>query len=222
MDDFPSIDVPTTGRVSKKRPRSDEVRGDVGDGGDAVPSSSGVVKRKSGSSKSGGFQSMGLSKDVLAGVLRIGYRAPTPIQRKAIPAALGGRDLVAMARTGSGKTAAFLVPLLERLQSHASRGGARAVVLSPTRELALQTLKFAKSIGKFTDRRFASIVGGESMGGQFAALAEHPDVLVATPGRLMHLLREVPGFHLRAAEFIVFDEADRLFEMGFADHVRWG
>jgi ATP-dependent RNA helicase DDX54/DBP10 len=114
-----------------------------------------------------------------------------------------------MARTGSGKTAAFLIPLTEKLAGEAAaaaagggggKRGARAVVLSPTRELALQTLRFAKSIAKFTGLRFAALVGGDSMEAQFSALADAPDVLIATPGRLMHHLMEVPGFTLRAVE----------------------
>jgi ATP-dependent RNA helicase DDX54/DBP10 len=131
-----------------------------------------------------------------------------------------GKDVVAMARTGSGKTAAFLIPLVERLQQHSTRVGARAVVLSPTRELALQTLKFVRSLAKFTDLRFASLVGGEGLSEQFSSLADNPDVLIATPGRLVHLLSEVSSLHLRAVQYVVFDEADRLFEMGFADQLR--
>jgi ATP-dependent RNA helicase DDX54/DBP10 len=124
-----------------------------------------------------------------------------------------------MARTGSGKTAAFLIPLIEKLKSHSMRIGVRAVILSPTRELSLQTLKFAKSLAKFTDLRFVALVGGESMDQQFAALSKNPDVIIATPGRLAHMLLEVPGFHLKATNFVVFDEADRLFELGFADQL---
>ena len=168
------------------------------------------------SKKSGGFQSMGLSPEVLRAVQRLGFKVPTPIQRKALPIALSGRDVVAMARTGSGKTAAFLVPLVERLRAHSTRIGSRAVVLSPTRELALQTAKVATALARYTDLRIATLVGGESMNEQFATLAGNPDVLIATPGRLAHLLREVPSFSLRAVQFAVFDEADRLFEMGFA------
>lgn len=93
----------------------------------------------------GGFQAMGLSKPVFNGIARKGYKAPTPIQRKAIPVILSGRDVVAMARTGSGKTAAFLIPLLERLKVHQDTG-ARALLLSPTRELAMQTLAFTKEV----------------------------------------------------------------------------
>ncbi|XP_053381874.1 ATP-dependent RNA helicase DDX54-like [Mercenaria mercenaria] len=94
--------------------------------------------------KSGGFQSMGLSHNVYKGVTRKGYKIPTPIQRKTIPVIMDGKDVVAMARTGSGKTAAFLIPMFEHLKTHCAKSGARALVMSPTRELALQTLKFAK------------------------------------------------------------------------------
>ena len=184
---------------------------------DKAPAKCGLSGGKKG--KSGGFQSMGLSPLVLQGVLRLGYKVPTPIQRKALPLVLSGRDVVAMARTGSGKTAAFLVPLVEKLRAHASRSGARGVLLSPTRELALQTLRFGRAVAKYTDLTFAALVGGEAMGAQFAALKERPDVLVATPGRLVHMLREVPGFNLASCEFVVFDEADRLFEMGFASQL---
>jgi superfamily II DNA/RNA helicase len=217
-DPFPRASTRPAGASSSSSSSST-----AGAGGPGAGAGAGAGGGKGGGGKSkkngGGFQVLGLSKPVLSGILRLGYKVPTPIQRAALPAALSGKDLVAMARTGSGKTAAFLIPLIERLASHSSRMGARALVLSPTRELALQTLRFAKSLAKFTDLRFSSIVGGESMEGQFASLADNPDVLVATPGRLMHHLSEVPGFHLKNVEFAVFDEADRLFEMGFAEQL---
>ena len=169
--------------------------------------------------KSGSFAAMGLSEPVLRGLTRLGYKLPTPVQRKALPPALSGRDVVAMARTGSGKTAAFLIPLVERLRRHTARIGARGVVLSPTRELALQTLSVLRGMCQFTDLRCAGLVGGESMGEQFSALANNPDVLVATPGRLAHLLVEVPHFSLKLVEYVVFDEGDRLFELGFAEQL---
>lgn len=100
--------------------------------------------------KSGGFESLGLSANVFRGIKRKGYRVPTPIQRKTMPLILAGNDVVAMARTGSGKTAAFLVPMIERLQQHVPQSGVRALILSPTRDLALQTLKFTKELGRFT------------------------------------------------------------------------
>ncbi|GJP45973.1 hypothetical protein CLOM_g5309 [Closterium sp. NIES-68] len=177
----------------------------------------GVKKKKS---KSFGFESMGLSAAVYRAVRRKGYQVPTPIQRRTLPMVLAGQDVVAMARTGSGKTAAFLIPMIERLKAHSNTAGIRAVILSPTRELALQTFKFTKELGKFTDLRAAVLVGGDSMEGQFEALSRSPDILVATPGRLMHHLAEVEGMSLKSVEYVVFDEADRLFEMGFATQLK--
>jgi ATP-dependent RNA helicase DDX54/DBP10 len=170
--------------------------------------------------RQGSFESLGLREEVLRAVRERGYRLPTPIQRRAVPLALGGADVVAMARTGSGKTAAFLLPVLNRLRAHGDRVGARAVVLSPTRELALQTFRFAKELGRFTGLRHALLVGGDSMEAQFEALATNPDVLIATPGRLLHHLSEVDGLSLQSVEILVFDEADRLFELGFAEQLR--
>jgi ATP-dependent RNA helicase DDX54/DBP10 len=169
--------------------------------------------------KSGGFESLGLSLNVFRGVKRKGYRIPTPIQRKAMPLILSGADVVAMARTGSGKTAAFLVPMLEKLNQHVPQGGVRALVLSPTRDLALQTLKFTKELGRYTDLRISLLVGGDSMENQFEELAQNPDIIIATPGRLMHHLSEVDDMSLRTVEYMVFDEADCLFSMGFAEQL---
>ena len=101
------------------------------------------------------FQAMGLSQDVFKGVMKKGYKVPTPIQRKSIPVILDGKDTVAMARTGSGKTACFLLPLFEKLKCRTAKSGARALILSPTRELALQTLRFAKELGRFTGMRYS-------------------------------------------------------------------
>uniref|UniRef100_H2ZC85 RNA helicase n=1 Tax=Ciona savignyi TaxID=51511 RepID=H2ZC85_CIOSA len=169
--------------------------------------------------KSGGFQSMGLSHSVFKGVIRKGYKVPTPIQRKCIPLILSDKDVVAMARTGSGKTAAFLIPMFEKLQVTQSGAGARALLLSPTRELALQTFKFVKELGKYTSLRTACILGGDSMSEQFSAMHENPDVIIATPGRLMHVLVEME-LRLSNMHYVVFDEADRLFELGFQEHLR--
>lgn len=168
--------------------------------------------------KSGGFQSMALSFPILKGILKRGYKIPTPIQRKTIPLALQGRDVVAMARTGSGKTACFLIPLFEKLKTRQAKAGARALILSPTRELALQTLKFIKELGKFTDLKAAVILGGDSMENQFSAIHGNPDILVATPGRFLHICIEM-DLQLNNIEYVVFDEADRLFEMGFGEQI---
>ncbi|RUS77957.1 hypothetical protein EGW08_014266 [Elysia chlorotica] len=187
------------------------------DSEDEIASARKVAAQKIKGKKSGGFQSMGLAHAVLKGVLRRGYKVPTPIQRKTIPVILEGKDVVAMARTGSGKTAAFLVPMFERLRAHSSQG-ARAIIMAPTRELATQTLKFAKEIGKFTGLKAAVVLGGDRMDDQFAALHDNPDIIIATPGRFLHVLVEME-MKLKTVEYIVFDEADRLFEMGFADQL---
>lgn len=169
--------------------------------------------------KSGGFQSMGLSYPVFKGIMKKGYKVPTPIQRKTIPVILDGKDVVAMARTGSGKTACFLIPMFERLKTRSAQTGARALILSPTRELALQTMKFTKELGKFTGLKTALILGGDKMEDQFSALHENPDIIIATPGRLMHVAVEM-NLKLQSVEYMVFDEADRLFEMGFAEQLQ--
>ncbi|NWI69630.1 DDX54 helicase, partial [Todus mexicanus] len=191
------------------------------DGAEAEPDTRAMVRAQNQKKKkSGGFQSMGtcLSYPVFKGIMKKGYKVPTPIQRKSIPAILRGRDVVAMARTGSGKTACFLIPMFERLKAP-SQAGARALVLSPTRELALQTLKFTKELGKFTGLKTALILGGDKMEDQFAALHENPDIIIATPGRLVHVAVEMK-LKLHTVEYVVFDEADRLFEMGFAEQLQ--
>ncbi|CAL8106997.1 unnamed protein product [Calicophoron daubneyi] len=167
--------------------------------------------------KSGGFQVMGLNANLFRAISKKGYKIPTPIQRKTIPLILSGRDVVAMARTGSGKTAAFLVPILERLQRH-SATGPRALILSPTRELALQTLQFCRELGKYTDLNVAVVLGGDRMDDQFAALHSSPDIIIATPGRLLHVVVEM-NMNLKTIEQVVFDEGDRLFELGFAEQL---
>ena len=174
---------------------------------------------KRAKAKAGSFQAMGLEKELLWGLTRMGYKVPTPVQRKALPIVLAGMDMVCMARTGSGKTCVFLLPLMQKLKAHDSTSGVRAVVLSPTRELAMQTFKFSKDMAKFTDLRVIAIVGGDPIEAQFEALSARPDVIVATPGRLMHHLQEISTFKLKHVAYLVFDEADRLFEMGFAEQL---
>ncbi|KAL8712539.1 MAG: hypothetical protein Q9225_006929 [Loekoesia sp. 1 TL-2023] len=165
--------------------------------------------------KGGGFQAMGLNANLLKAITRKGFSVPTPIQRKTIPLVLDGQDVVGMARTGSGKTAAFVVPMIEKLKSHSAKVGARALILSPSRELALQTLKVVKEFGKGTDLKCVLLVGGDSLEEQFNLMAGNPDVVIATPGRFLHLQVEM-GLDLSSMRYVVFDEADRLFEMGFA------
>ena len=169
--------------------------------------------------KIGSFQAMGLNLDIFKGINRMGYKNPTPVQRKALPIVLAGMDAVCMARTGSGKTCVFLLPMMEKLLTHQPNSGVRGLVLSPTRELATQSFRFAKDMAKFTDLRIISIIGGDPIEAQFNSLASRPDIIVATPGRLMHHIREIPTFNLKHIKYLVFDEADRLFEMGFAEQL---
>ncbi|KAK3049791.1 ATP-dependent RNA helicase dbp10 [Extremus antarcticus] len=165
--------------------------------------------------KGGAFQSMGLSAIVMKAIMKKGFTAPTPIQRKTIPMILDGQDVVGMARTGSGKTAAFVIPMIEKLKSHSAKVGARAAILSPSRELALQTLKVVKEMSRGTDLRTTLLVGGDSLEDQFSSMASNPDIIIATPGRFEHLKVEM-RLELSSVRYVVFDEADRLFEMGFA------
>uniref|UniRef100_A0A0K0FXL3 RNA helicase n=1 Tax=Strongyloides venezuelensis TaxID=75913 RepID=A0A0K0FXL3_STRVS len=167
--------------------------------------------------KSGGWQVMGLDNNVFKGLEKKGFKQPTPIQRKAIPTILDGRDVVAMSRTGSGKTAAFVVPILQKLKMR-NPTGIRALLISPTRELAIQTFNVVKELGRFTGLRAACIVGGESLQENFAIIHQTPDILIATPGRLAHIAVEME-LKLEFVQIVVFDEADRLFEMGFADQI---
>nr|CAH8830661.1 unnamed protein product [Trichobilharzia regenti] len=176
-----------------------------------------VTKANRKKKKSGGFQSMGLSATTFNGIMKKGYKVPTPIQRKAIPLILSGRDVVAMARTGSGKTAAFLVPLFEKFPCH-SPAGPRALIMSPTRELAIQTLNFTKELGRFAPLKATIILGGDRMEEQFAALHSSPDIIIATPGRFLHVIMEM-NLSLKSVEYVVFDEGDRLFELGFAEQL---
>lgn len=164
----------------------------------------------------GTFQSMGLSRPVIKAVERKGYKLATPIQRKCIPPIMSGRDIVAMARTGSGKSAAFLLPLIDKLKIRQPKSDIRALVLSPTRELATQTFKFVREFTKYTNLISKLVIGGESISRDFETINSSPDILVATPGRLAHVLVEMKH-KLDGVEIVVFDEADRLFEPGFKE-----
>ena len=175
--------------------------------------SSSLKRGKSG--KSGGFQTLGLNLNLLKAITRKGFTVPTPIQRKTIPLLLSGKDVVGMARTGSGKTAAFVIPMIEKLKTHSTKVGARALILCPSRELALQSLQVVKDLSRGTDLRTTLVVGGDSLEEQFSAMANNPDVILATPGRFLHLQVEM-NLDLSSVGYVVFDEADRLFEMGFA------
>jgi ATP-dependent RNA helicase RhlE len=164
------------------------------------------------------FDSFNLHPDLLRGVAALGFAAPTPIQRDAIPPVLAGRDVLACAMTGSGKTAAFLLPVLERLLGR-PRGATRALVLAPTRELAAQIDEHRQELGRYTRLTGAAVFGGVGYGPQEQALRRGVDVLVATPGRLLDHL-EQPYARLGGLEVLVLDEADRMLDMGFLPDIR--
>src|SRR5580704_4353240 len=164
------------------------------------------------------FTDLGLKPELLRAVAEKGYTAVTPIQREAIPAVLAGRDVLAGAQTGTGKTAAFVLPILQKL-GEGSGKTPRALVLTPTRELAAQVAESARSYGKYVAVRTAVVFGGVSIRPQIAALRSGCDLLVATPGRLLDLA-EQRALDLRGIAHFVLDEADRMLDMGFIPAIR--
>ncbi len=166
------------------------------------------------------FESLNLSAPILKALANCGYSQPTPIQAQSIPLALSGKDLIGSAQTGTGKTASFVLPALERLLTPSEiRGkGPRILVLTPTRELANQVVDAVRSYGKFMRVRCGSILGGMPYREQMMLLAQPVDIIVATPGRLIdHLDRRSINFS--RLEMLVLDEADRMLDMGFSDDV---
>jgi ATP-dependent RNA helicase RhlE len=164
------------------------------------------------------FATLELHPTLLRGVDSLGFTDPTPIQTEAIPPALLGRDLLACAATGSGKTAAFLLPILHQLVDR-PRGVTRALVLAPTRELALQIVDDLKGLARYTGLSAAAVHGGVKMGPQEKAFRTGADVIVATPGRLLDHF-QYPYALLADLEFLVLDEADRMLDMGFIPDIR--
>ncbi len=164
------------------------------------------------------FSDLGLTPELLRALTDKGYATPTPIQSQAIPAVLSGRDVLAGAQTGTGKTAAFVLPILQQLGARADRFP-RALVLTPTRELAAQVAESARSYGKYVAVRTAVVFGGVSIRPQIAALRSGCDLLVATPGRLLDLA-EQRALDLRGIAHFVLDEADRMLDMGFIPAIR--
>jgi ATP-dependent RNA helicase RhlE len=164
------------------------------------------------------FSHFGLHPDLQRGLKDLGFTRPTPIQQDAIPPALEGKDVLACAMTGSGKTAAFLLPILQRLGGK-PRGTTRALVLTPTRELAAQIDEHLEGIAQHTPFSGAAVFGGVGMGPQEHAFRKGVDVIVATPGRLLDHFR-FPYAALRGLEVLVLDEADRMLDMGFLPDIR--
>jgi ATP-dependent RNA helicase RhlE len=164
------------------------------------------------------FSDFSLSPELAASVKRMGFTQPTPIQIEAIPAAQGGRDLLASAETGSGKTAAFLLPIMQKLLPM-QRGATRALILAPTRELAAQIAEHFQQLATGTRLTCAAIYGGVGMGSQERALRKGVDVIVACPGRLLDHMRG-PHADFTSLTHLVLDEADRMLDMGFLPDIR--
>ena len=164
-----------------------------------------------------GFSKFGLSQPMIEGVKAMGYTEPTPIQLRAIPLVLQGRDVIGSAQTGTGKTAAFALPILSQLGRHSSQP--RLLVLEPTRELAAQVETAIRDFARFTDLRVVVVFGGVGYGLQRENLRKGVDIIVATPGRLLDLV-EQGDCKLDHIQFLVLDEADRMLDMGFLPDVR--
>ena len=168
------------------------------------------------------FSDLGLSPELLRAVSEKGYASPTPIQSRAIPAILGGHDVLAGAQTGTGKTAAFVLPILQRLaqaEAGAPRKLPRALVLTPTRELAAQVAENARLYGRYLDIRTTVVFGGVGINPQIDKLRRGVDILIATPGRLLDLAGQKAA-DLSKVEMLVLDEADRMLDMGFIHDIR--
>ena len=171
------------------------------------------------------FDELGLCPELLRSLADEGYTEPTPIQQKGIPVLLAGQDVMAAAQTGTGKTAAFMLPILERLRSQANtsmspaRHPVRALVLTPTRELAVQVEESARSYSRHIPLRTTCVYGGVNIDPQIAALRAGSEIVVATPGRLLDHLNS-KTVHLGQVQFLVLDEADRMLDMGFLPDIR--
>lgn len=162
-----------------------------------------------------GFYGMGIAPKLLDILWQLQYKAPTPIQHKSIPVAMEGKDLIGIAQTGTGKTLAFSVPLIQRLAQTKGRG----LVILPTRELALQAEKVIQQLGKPVGLRTAVLIGGASMHLQMQQIKRNPHVLVVTPGRLIDFLDQ-KKINLHDVKVLVLDEADRMLDMGFAPQIK--
>ncbi len=171
------------------------------------------------------FDTLGLSADLLRTVAEEGYEQPTPVQAKSIPLVLEGRDVLAAAQTGTGKTAAFTLPILDRLRTHANtsfspaRHPVRALILVPTRELAMQVDESVRTYGRTVPLRSTVVYGGMPMEPQIKALRDGVEILVATPGRLLDLVGQRVA-NLGQVEILVLDEADRMLDMGFLPDIQ--
>ena len=184
----------------------------------AAPHEPPAPKTRAAQASGDGFSKLGLSEAILRGAAEAGYASPTPIQVRAIPIVLTGKDLIGSAQTGTGKTAAFALPILTLLAA-GKRGAPRVLVLEPTRELAMQVDAAFRDYAKFSDIRAAAFYGGVGYGKQREDLKRGVDIVVATPGRLIDYLNQ-GEISLRNVEILVLDEVDRMLDMGFLPDVK--
>lgn len=161
------------------------------------------------------FYGLGIAPRILEILEQLKFSIPTPIQLKSIPVTIEGKDIVGIAQTGTGKTLAFGIPLLQRLAQNKGRG----LILLPTRELAIQVDEHLRMIGKKLNLRTAVLIGGEPINKQLSVLRQHPQVIIATPGRMIDLLKR-NAFNLREVKILILDEADLMFDMGFAPQIQ--
>ncbi|MGM0611657.1 MAG: DEAD/DEAH box helicase [Thermodesulfobacteriota bacterium] len=164
------------------------------------------------------FSEFQFNSKIQAGIKSCGYKNPTPIQEKAITPVLNGRDVMGLAQTGTGKTAAFVLPILEKLVQ-GKRGRIRSLILSPTRELAEQTLEHIQTLGRRTGIKAVSVYGGVSKFGQVKKIRSGVDIIVACPGRLLDIMND-RAVNLSAVEILVLDEGDRMLDMGFMPDIK--
>ena len=166
------------------------------------------------------FEKFGINPAILDALRKEGFKKPTPIQSRSVPALLAGSDLLGGAETGTGKTAAFTIPLLDKLSCRKSSGkNPRALILVPTRELALQVYENVRTYGRFLKLECAEIYGGVSIQPQIKKLDRGTDIIIATPGRLIDLINQ-NAVKLKDIEMLVLDEADRMLDMGFIADIK--
>ena len=162
------------------------------------------------------FEELGLLPQFVQAVVQMGFDQPTPIQLEAIPALLAGRNVIGQAQTGTGKTAAFVFPMLQKMQP--GKKNPQALILAPTRELAIQVTEATRQMAQETPLRVMTVYGGQAYGLQLRQLDRGVDVVVGTPGRLLDLIRK-KLLNLSQVRYVVLDEADEMLEMGFVDDV---
>ncbi|ADN09592.1 DEAD/DEAH box helicase [Sulfurimonas autotrophica] len=164
------------------------------------------------------FEKLGIFKPLLDAINDLGYKEPTLVQTRAIPLVLGKKDVFATAQTGTGKTAAFALPILQKMRKHVESKGVRAIILSPTRELSIQIYEDITAYSKYMDIKTTILVGGKDLQKQREALKKGTEIVIATPGRLLEHIEN--GLSLKDVEVFVLDEADRMLDMGFTKDIR--